>query len=343
MSSRDLYIEGENMAPIVKALSSDVRLKILDLLDQNDMNIQKLGAKLGLSKTATLNHVNLLEKAGFITTHYVPGTVGNQKLCSKAYDRLIFNFSPKQRNEDRRQYYEVELELGNFFDFSIFPPCGLADEGHIIQKWDDPSVFFSTQRVTAQLAWASFGFLEYRIPLNIPFEGLGLDKLEVLMEISAQGDLLIRDEEGGSVSHAELRLPEEVQLAQIDPKRSDVTIWLGNVEVATVAVSDDFRYQRAGRYTPTWWRGSACGQLIDITMDGAGTYLNGQRIGETTLPDILDSKLLDRNGELKARLASSDYLPLRIGVKPDSQHVGGFTLFGKGFGNYPHGILARFY
>ena len=121
------------MAPVVTALSSDVRLKILDLLDQQDMNIQKLGAKLGLSKTAILNHVNVLEKAGFITTRYVPGTVGNQKLCSKTYDRLIFNFSPSQHNEDRRQYYEVEIGVGNYFDFSVYPPCGLADEGHIIQ------------------------------------------------------------------------------------------------------------------------------------------------------------------------------------------------------------------
>lgn len=331
------------MAPVMKALSSDVRLKILDLLDQQDMNIQKLGAKLGLSKTAILNHVNVLEKAGFINTRYVPGTVGNQKLCSKTYDRLIFNFSPSQHNEDRRQYYEVEIGVGNYFDFSVYPPCGLADEGHIIQKWDDPSVFFDAQRVTAQLAWASFGYLEYRIPINIPFEGLGLDKIEVLMEISAQGDMLLPDGEGGHTQHAALMLPEDVALSQIDPKRSDVTIWLGNVEVGTVAVSDDFRYQRVGRYTPTWWRGSACGQLIDMVVDGTGTYVNGRRTADTKLEDILDTRELQRNRLLKERMASSDYLPLRIGTKADSRHIGGFTLFGKGFGNYPHGILVRFY
>lgn len=343
MSSRDLYIEGDNTAPIVKAISSDIRLKILELLDKNDMNIQMLAAKLGLSKAAVINHVNLLEVAGFITTHYVPGTVGNQKFCSKAYDRLIFNFSPEKENGERRQYYELEVALGNYFDFSAYPPCGLADNSHIILKWDDPSVFFSTKRVSAQLAWMAYGFLEYRIPLNIPFEDLGLDKITVLMEISAQGDLTYQNEDGGRSPRPGLVLPEDVDATQLDSQKSDVTIWLGQAEVATVEVYEDARYQRAGRYTPIWWRGSGYGRLIELTIDTTGTYVNGQLTGATTLPDVLDDKLIKRNRSLKVRLSSCDYLPLRIGVKPNAKHVGGFTLFGKDFGNYPHGILVRFY
>lgn len=343
MSTRDLYLEGKNMAPIVKALSSDVRLKILDLLDGKDMNIQTLCAKLNLSKAAVINHINLLEQAGFITTRYVPGSVGNQKLCSKAYDRLIFNFSPQHENTERCQYYELEIAPGNYFDFSVYPPCGLADEGHIILKWDDPSVFFSTERVSAQLAWAAYGYLEYRVPLNIPFEDLGLDKLSVIMELGAQGDLLYPGKDGTLQPREFLQLPENVSKEHIHPHLSDVTLWLGNAEVATVTVVDDSRLQRAGRYTPMWWRGSAFGQLVEITLDKNGTYLNGQYAGPLTLSEVLDNKLLTQNRSLKNRLASCDYLPLRIGMKPTAKNMGGFTLFGKGFGNYPHGILVRFY
>jgi len=34
---------------------------------------------------------------------------------------------------------------------------------------------------------------------------------------------------------------------------------------------------------------------------------------------------------------------VRIGVKPESANQGGFTLFGKGFGNYEQDLVMRFH
>ncbi|MDR2370282.1 MAG: winged helix-turn-helix domain-containing protein, partial [Treponema sp.] len=74
-SYRDLQIEGRNTASIVKALSNEIRIQILELLDKQEMNIQSIQKQINLSKTTVLMHLKILEKAGFISTHYVPGTV----------------------------------------------------------------------------------------------------------------------------------------------------------------------------------------------------------------------------------------------------------------------------
>ncbi len=343
MPVRDLYIEGQDVTPIVKALSSDIRLKMLELLDQKEMSIQLFCEHLSLSKTAVINHLTILETAGFISSRPIPGTVGNQKMFIKAYDRLIFNFTPNTENADRKQYYELELSPGNYFDFLAYPPCGLADEAHIIQKWDDPSVFFGTERVGAQIVWASYGFLEYRVPLNIPFEDLGLERISIQMELSAQGGLAELEEAGIYHKHDALVFPEEIELAKAYSGLSDITIYFGGQELATFSLEDFSRYQRNGRYTPTWWRGSGYGKLVSIDINEEGTFMDGQKVSMVTLEKVLDRSMLIRNRALKVSLTSCDYIPLRIGIKPSAQHISGFTLFGKGYGNYPHGILVRFY
>lgn len=343
MASRDLYIEGQNVTRVVKALSSDIRLRILDLLDEQEMNIQMLEEKLQLSKTAVVNHLNTLEEAGFITTRYVPGSVGNQKMCTKVYDRLIFNFTPQRENGERRQYYEVEVSPGNYFDFQIYPPCGLADEGHIIHKWDDPAAFFAAERVRAQIAWCSFGYLEYRFPLNIPFEDLGLTSVNVSLEVGAQGGLLENAEDGTPQYHSALMLPHGMSAGRITEGQTDLTFWLGGVEICTVPVEESSRYERGGRYTPKWWRGSAYGKLVSIWVGEDGTMIDGQKVSDVTLDQVLDRSHLTRDRLLKNSLSSADYLSLRVGIKPDAKHISGFNIFGKGFGNHPVDIVARFY
>lgn len=343
MTSRDLYIEGQNVTRVVKALSSDMRLKILDLLDEQEMNIQMLEDKLQLSKTAVVNHVHILEEAGFITTRYVPGSVGNQRMCTKVYDRLIFNFTPQRENGERLQYYEVEVTPGNYFDFQVYPPCGLADEGHIIHKWDDPAAFFDAERVRSQLLWCAYGFVEYRFPLNIPFQDLGLDNLNIMLEVGAQGGLVAPDATGEKQYHSALILPSDMPQRRITESETDLTFWLGGVEICTVMVKEFSRYERGGRYTPKWWRGSAYGSLISLWVGPDGTSLDGQRVSDVTLDQVLDFNHLQKDRLLKNSLSSSDYLSFRIGIKRDARHISGFNIFGKGFGNHPIDIVARFY
>jgi len=342
MASRDMYIEGLDVAQVVKALSSEVRLRILNLLDEREMNIQMLEERLHLSKTAVINHVNVLEEAGFISTRYVPGTVGNQKMCTKLYDRLIFNFTPQCDSNERHPYYETEIKPGNFFDFQIYPPCGLADERHIILRWDDPDVFYDPERIKASLIWCSYGYVEYRIPLNIPFGDLGQLHMAILLEIGAQGGLVWEKGEERTYRD-ELALPPSVDRMQIRDGTSDITFWLGGMELGTVTVSEHSRYQHGGRYTPKWWRGSGYGQMLSIDISKNGVTIDGQYTSALTFEQVLTANGLDRTNLTAREGIPSQYLSFRVGIKPDAKNISGFNIFGKGFGNYSGDIIARFY
>lgn len=342
MASRDMYIEGLNVAKVVKALSSDVRLQILNLLDEREMNIQMLKERLQLTKTAVINHVHVLEEAGFISTRYVPGTVGNQKMCTKLYDRLIFNFTPQCESDERHPYYEIEIKPGNFFDFQVYPPCGLADERHIIQRWDHPDVFYDPERFKACLVWCAYGYVEYRIPMNVPFGDLGQPRMEILLEIGAQGGLVWRTENDLQYRD-ELVLPDCIDKSQVKDGKSDITFWLGGLEIGTVTVSEHSRYQHGGRYTPKWWRGSGYGQMLTIDVSETGTMIDGQPASDVTFQQVLDANCFDRTQMKQTEYMPSPYLSFRVGIKPDAQNISGFNIFGRGFGNYSGDIAARFY
>src|SRR5690606_37631997 len=90
---RILHIEvvsGNDQAELIlKALASSTRLKILELLSAQVLNISEIGQALDFPiSTATL-HVNILEKAGLINTELRPATRGLQKVCARAYDVMI--------------------------------------------------------------------------------------------------------------------------------------------------------------------------------------------------------------------------------------------------------------
>lgn len=341
MAYRDKYIEGRNVARIVKALSNDYRIAILEMLGEEDATIQSIMARLKLSKTAVLTHLNSLETAGFISSELVRGSVGNQKLYHKEYDRLIFNFSPGKENEEEEQYYEIPVGIGNYFDFRVYPPCGLATREHIIDKWDDPSVFFHPDRISARLLWGALGFVEYRIPLNIPFETDGFSRIEIVLEASAQGDL---------PTHRQLRLPSSVDRSRLRDGESSLTFSLNGVAIAQSTVREFSRTTTKGgltgakgKYTPGWWRGSNYGDLLALVIDSAGTSVNGQRVSSVSLGDIFPAGFFADHGEQCEELRSDAYLSLRIEVGADAPAIGGFTLYGRGFGNYDQDIIVRFY
>ena len=286
---RDLYIEGRNVVQVVKALSSNVRMKILDLLDEQELNIQTLSKELNLGKTAILNHINILEAAGFITTRYIPGTVGNQKVCRKEYDRLLFDFSSHNKVGNNGDFVSVSTSVGNYFGFSVYPPCGLATKHKIIKSWDDPRVFFP---------------------------GSEIRKVQLSLELSAQGEL---------EHHSLLKLPDELMRARVSDKQSDITFWINGFEIGTVSVTDKARGIGA-KYTPTWWKGSGSGELIKISIEKNVTDIDGE--SQTEFP---------------TEIIKSDELSLRIGIKPDSSHIGGINLFGQDFGNFPQNIETRIF
>ena len=61
-----------------KALSSQIRLKILYLLKHQSLNIVELAKELQIPVSSTAFHINLLEEAGLITAELLHGIRGSQ-------------------------------------------------------------------------------------------------------------------------------------------------------------------------------------------------------------------------------------------------------------------------
>jgi len=319
--SKELRIEGNNVVPVIKALSNEVRLKILSMLADKPMNVQALARELGLSKTAVLGHVNLLEQAGFIQSEYKTGSLGSQRICHKIYERLVFDFDPLTHgDEDEDTYYETEIPVGNYFGFDAWAPCGLATHNHIVQKWDDPAVFCDIERVHSSLVWFAFGYLEYRIPLNALFNDKHITKVKINFEVSPHH--MVKN-------HNALMLPPGITADRITEDITDVTIWVNGQEIGTETVSlgED---RETAIHTPAWWRTQPYhGELLKISLNEGGCFLNRRKTCELTGTQILAKQ--------------DGYLTLRIGIKPDAEHMNGIMLFGRDFGRYDKGIDVRFF
>jgi len=59
-------IATSNLAVLLKALSEEVRLKIINLLCQEELCISELTKRLSLSQSAVSHHIKILKQAGLI-------------------------------------------------------------------------------------------------------------------------------------------------------------------------------------------------------------------------------------------------------------------------------------
>ena len=72
------------------ALSSPVRIKILNILHENiEININELSQKLGLSNGALTAHIKILSECNLIKVRLATMPKGIQKLCSLAEDKIL--------------------------------------------------------------------------------------------------------------------------------------------------------------------------------------------------------------------------------------------------------------
>lgn len=314
-----MFIEGGNVSKVVKALSNDIRIKILQMLSDSDMNVQSIAARLSLSKTAVLTHINILEESGFIKSKYLSGSIGNQRICSCVYERLVFDIIPGKNDDDGGAYYEVEVPIGNFFDFEAYAPCGLATNHNVIKKWDDPSVMCDPERMNTCFLWTAFGYFEYKIPIDPLFVNKKITAIEIDMEISAHH--MVRH-------HKALKLPGYMTPERITDGISDVTFWLDGTEIGMRTIIEGVDPSKA-TYTPSWWRNIPVhGTLVKVALGPKGAYINGEKTSDLTYDEVC---------------REDGFVRFRVGVKEDAFHSGGIMIFGKHFGRYGNDIIVKTY
>lgn len=109
---------------------------------------------------------------------------------------------------------------------------------------------------------------------------------------------------------------------------SDLTFFFNGVNVGTWTSPAD--YGGKGKLNPPWWFDDVnqFGLLKRLIIKKDGTYMDGLRLSDVSL-DQID--------------ISNSHWTFRIAILEDAEHIGGFTLFGSGFGNYNQDLIFKLY
>lgn len=303
MQSRShiLEIRGQDSAELFKALGSETRIEILSLLAEGDKNINEICVACGIAQPTATKHIQVLEQAGLVISEYMPGQQGMQKRCRLSYDRLLVSFENLVGSEMKVE--EVSMPVGLYTLANPSGTCGLANRERMIGFVDIPQAFYDPARASAQILWMADGFVEYVFPCTLPATA-ELRRLELMTEICSEAPNYDHD------------------------YPSDITVWINGVEIGTWTSPGDFGGKR-GLLNPDWWidHMTQYGAQKIWSVDLEGSYVDGAKVSDVTLA--------------KAMVVPAQPLTIRIGVKPDAEHPGGFNLFGSGFGNYAQDLVLR--
>lgn len=286
---------------IFRALGSEARARILEHLAERDMNINELSTALGLAQPSVSKHVQILEEAGLVTSDYLAGPQGMQKRCRRVHDRLIVEMGDAPAH--RESVAEIEVPVGMYTGIEGVPTCGLATRERFVGHLDHPASFFLPERADAQILWSSGGHVEYAFTNSLPLEAR-ITAIDLAVELGSEAPGFNND------------------------YPSDITLWLDGVEVGTWTSPGDMGGTR-GRLNPPWWHDNQNqhGALKVWSVDARGTSVDGLRVSDVSLAAL--------------GVRPWETTRVRIGVKEGARHQGGFTLFGRGFGNYEQDLLLR--
>lgn len=248
----------ENVA-FFGALASDVRLRIIQLLSKEDLNIKELANRIGVSSPIMLKHVQILENAGFITSQLVKRNGSTSRVCTLVFAE--YRFMIETRRKDLPSVHTFSIPVGQYFDIAGKPTCGLATEKDVIGVRDDARVFWEAGRVDAQLLWFAEGFVEYRAP-----NYLALDQRVVEIELSFE------------------IASEAPDYAEDWP--SDITFYLNGIPLFTWTSPGDYGLKR-GVLTPDWWPSNQYGLLKVIHIRPDGIMMDDKKMSDVTLEQVL--------------------------------------------------------
>lgn len=294
----------EELVKVTHALSTELRLSMMKLLNTRRMNVAELAEALGIPVSTAASNVKVLEQAKLIETELLPASRGAMKVCRRTYDDIKIRMNaPELHGSDLNRCYEIEMPIGSFIACEVAPTCGMvSEEGPMIAE-DSPAGFFHPNRLQAQLIWLRKGYLEYRYPLELPPDAQ-IQSIQFSMEICSEAP-------------------------NYDPDwPSDITLWINGVEIGTWTSPGDFGGRR-GKLNPSWWSdsGTQFGLLKTWCIDDTRSMLDEKEISAVTLNEL--------------NLASRSYVDMRIGVKEDAVFKGGLNLFGKRFGDHEQDLRMK--
>jgi len=301
----EVVVSSQNLS-VLECFSSPTRIKIIELLGEEAMNIKSLSEALDIKSPIVTRHIQMLEQAGIVRSELVAGKRGVQKLCSLDIDQMVLQFKRGELGqkeiepENSHKKYEVSIPVGMYSSYHVKPSCGLASETNMLGMCDDPRYFADPLHVEAKVVWFSSGFVEYRIPNYMIYN----DKptmLEFTLEICS-----------------------ETPCTSSNMMPSDILFQINNEPIGTWTYPGKFGSE-SGVYTPDWWyKDIHHGIMKRIRVNDQGSFIDGVKVSDVTI----DQLLLKYDREIL----------LRVGCSSNAKNCGGVTLFGKGFGNYNQDI-----
>lgn len=293
----------EDGLDVYKALGSELRIKLLRLLmEEQDLNMNELASRLGITNGALTGHVKKLEESGIIRIHSELGRHGNQKICRVNVDKILVDVDTVEDNDDQN-IYNAEMPIGHYSDYNITPTCGIATKDALIGEVDDPRYFAHPDRMNARILWFTRGYVEYIIPNLLP-NNTKIDKITLSFEISSEAPGVNND------------------------WPSDITFILNDVTLGKWTSPGDYGDVQ-GIFTPDWWfpNWNQYGLLKMIDINKKGTFIDGLQISDVNISQFQ----LDYRSTLR----------FKFKVLDDAENIGGLTIFGGDFGNYSQDIKVR--
>lgn len=291
--------DSQQILQLAHALSVPDRLKVLQCILQKSVSLAQIQKELDMPITSISRHVNALAEAGLISITYTPGVKGHTKYCTQA----ILGFTVSMESgaaQSPQKDYVIEMPVGMFSHCHISPPCGMLSATEKLIAYDDPSVFFSPQRMQAECLWFDRGFIDYDFPL--PSNAHPCEELEFSFEVCSETNFY------------NSKWP------------SDITLFVNGLELATFTSPGDFGGRR-GKYTPEFWPviSTQFGLLKTLKINRHGVFLDNALCNDQITLSDLD-------------LYGHDTIRFKIGIKDTAKHIGGINLFGKNFGDFPQAI-----
>lgn len=283
---------------LFKALGSEIRIEIIKILLENN----------GINMNELAGRLNITN--GALTNHIKKleecGIISiSNEAASHGNQKKCFVHPDKILIDMKpprkiKNIYQTSLKVGHFSDFKIYPTCGIASRNALIGEVDDVRYFTHPERYNADILWFTKGYVEYIIPNFIPF-GHKIDQITISLEICS----------------------EAPGINDVWP--SDISFKINDHKIAVWTSPGDFGNVQ-GIFTPDWWypNWNQYGLLKILVINEKGTFIDGLQISDVSINEF-----------------SFDYrstIKLKLEVEENAEHVGGLTIFGKGFGNYNQDI-----
>ncbi|MHA2503945.1 MAG: ArsR/SmtB family transcription factor [Candidatus Kariarchaeaceae archaeon] len=90
----------ERIIAVTKAIASNTRYRILELLTREELDISRLAERLDQTEANVSAQVKQLEKAKLVESRYEPGDHGVRKLCKTSITKVTIQISPAKTSSE---------------------------------------------------------------------------------------------------------------------------------------------------------------------------------------------------------------------------------------------------